>query len=649
MLRKIIPAAILIILLFPSCGVENPPTARMQRLIDELRDLDILESPYLSETIPCQDGPFLPTNSEVLEEMGITKIGLRIKHKLKIGGTTHNALAAPPKSKFRLDINIDNPSYIKFGIGILQPEKRVERQELLSPDRGVTFLVAVESAGRKKTLFQRHVTLLSAFDGPTYSHYRLDLPDTPAKASLILTTEGDSRHQAYWLNPVVYSRDQGTRKVILVSIDTLRADHLGCYGYERPTSPNLDRLAEDSTIFLNTFVSSPWTLPSHVSMLTGLHGLNHQVYHGDDRMDPGIMTLAESLKAAGFGTAALTGGGFVSSSYGFSKGFETYNDGVGDFFREDSAEFLFRLTEGWLERNWDKDFFLFLHTYQTHNPYACPDPFKTMFVEENARWQNIDLMNFLGGYAGVFDPLSQSERENIVALYDGEIRYTDERLIGALVTKLKDLGIYDQTFLIITSDHGEEFFDHGGWMHGHSLYNESLKVPLVMKFPSSSYRSNTVHAMVNLVDVMPTILDYWRLNTSNLPLDGQSLIPVLEGKDGKDRPLQADVAGNVHGSHIPSKFAISRGRKKLILNQKFSAEDLNFFTTPPPVLGALEFYDLVKDPNETRSNPGADTILVRQLAQTISELKRRVVPKQTEKAKMDKTLHEQLRALGYIK
>jgi arylsulfatase A-like enzyme len=468
-----------------------------------------------------------------------------------------------------------------------------------------------------------------------FSWHSLDLPIIKKDVRLSFVTEGGERNLSFWFNPILYKKQEKTINVVLISVDTLRADHLGCYGYERNTSPRIDHLAKDSVTFLNTYASSPWTLPSHVSILTSLHGVNHQVYHNDESMDLSLITLADILRKKQFCCTAFTGGGFVSSDYGFSKGFDAYSNDEGSTFRQDSAEHLFRLASEWLDKQKGKNFFLFLHTYQPHNPYACPSPYKTMFLEEGAKWRYLDLLGHLGGNPGIFKALKEEERQNVIGLYDGEIRYTDEKLIGPLVKKLKDIGLYDQTLIIFTSDHGEEFYDHHGWGHGHSLYDESLKVPLIIKFPESRFNGRRIHDIVSLVDIFPTVLEETGIDFSALDIDGQSLFPMIEGKEKGDRMFLADVASNVLASRIPQRIAMNRGREKLILSKKYSPEDLKYFIYPPPILSLMELYERPQPANH--------------IVQKINEIYKAAQKKKTRKLEMDKELLKQLKALGYIR
>jgi len=450
---------------------------------------------------------------------------------------------------------------------------------------------------------------------------------------------------------VIFRKRRRTRNVILISVDTLRADHLGCYGYGRETSPNIDALAGDSALFSRVYAPSPWTLPSHVSMMTALFGVHHQVYQDTERMDPSIVTLADLLRCRDFLCSAVTGGGFVSAVYGFSKGFDSYYEGEGGVNLQDSARRVSNAAVDWIDRHREKSFLLFIHTYQPHNPYISPHPYNSMFLDEDAKWRHLDLVGHLGGKRAVFKELPDEERRNVIALYDGEVRYTDERLVGPLLQKLRDLGLYDRTLIVFASDHGEEFYEHGGWGHGQSLYDESLRVPLLVKFPGSKYAGRTVDHIVSLVDIMPTILDELGVEGGELGMDGKSLLPLLEGKESGDRRFFADVGDNVLDSHIPGKAAVNEGRKKVIFNKRYSESDMSFFLYPPPraSLDPVELYDLGRDPSETRNAADEHAELARNLVRMITDMYDRAAKRETGKAVIDEKLKEQLRALGYIR
>lgn len=634
------------------CKRERAAEFEVFRLIDHLDRTHVLLSPY--KRFVGSDEEFqgaFPEKSFPLQDLGVDKNPFALKRKLKLGGREMNVIISPPQSHYGFDINLEEGSVLDFGIGVIKESDSGEESQRSSLEKGVNFTVVLEAGGQKRTVFQHYLSPPPAEDRETVSflRQRLDLPRA-RNIRLSLVTEGNAENMAFWYNPVLFQKGKSSISVILISVDTLRADHLGCYGYERATSPNIDVLADDSVLFSNVYASSPWTLPSHVSMLTSLHGVHHQVYQDDERMDPAILTLADLLRQNHFFCTAFTGGGFVSSVYGFSKGFDMYQESGGGVHRQDAAGHLNMLVSEWLDQHSkDKNFFLFLHTYQPHDPYACPEPYKDMFLSGDAKWGHINLMGHLGGKSNLFKPLSERERQNIIDLYDGEIRYTDEALIGPLLVKLKQLGLYDRTLIVFTSDHGEEFYDHKSWGHGHQLYDESLKVPLLVKFPESRFKGTEISNIVSLVDVMPTILEELGIDRQGLSLDGKSLFPAIEGKDREDRSFWADIGDNVLNSHVPRKIATNSGCEKFILNKTYTEEDLAFFEYRPPETGPVELYDLEDDPREERNIADSRVELVNRLIRSTEVLYSQARKRRSLKPEIDEELKERLRALGYIK
>lgn len=648
MYRKWIGCLTLLFFCSIACSKKPEQEHTLYRFIDHLKKENILLSPLIQDQDEMQK--FFFAASRRLEDMGSGENPLGIKRKLKLGGTDRSILFCPPESRLSFEVEPHGNWRLEFGIGMVSEEEAGENKAGSEINKkGTTFIVCLEAEGKRRTVFQKYLPPPPDKESPSFYWHSLDFPDIQDPVNITFITQGDEDNPAFWFDPLLYLPQEKARRVILVSIDTLRADHLGCYGYQRETSPHIDLLASDSVTFLNTYAASPWTLPSHVSLLTSLHGVHHQVYYDDESMDPSIITLADVLRQQNFYCAAFTGGGFVSSIYGFSKGFDSYSDDAGSVFRQDSAEHLFRLVSEWLEYHKEKSFFLFLHTYQPHNPYACPYPYKTMFTEEGAQWRHLDLTGHLGGKPGIFQELTDSERRNVIGLYDGEIRYTDECLIGPLLERLKEIGIYDRTMIVLTSDHGEEFYDHGGWGHGHSLYDESLKVPLVIKFPESLYRGQRVSSIVSLVDVFPTILQEMGVDASSLDIDGRSLFPLIKRKEKGDREFLADIASNVLDSHIPQRIAVNRGKEKLILNKKFTQEDLDFFLAPPPSLDPVEMYDLSQDPQERLNVANRRPELASRIIAKINQVYQEAKKRKTKKLEIDEELRKQLRALGYIR
>ena len=632
------------------------------RLMDRLREDNIRQS-FFSGLDITERERFVPISSFPLTELGIGQNPYGVKRKIDLGVVEIDMLFAPPRSEYSFDLRLPEGSILAFGTGIVR-DKNFETLGSLFPAeaKNVGFLVRIEAGGRKKTIFQRFVSLPPLKEERTleFKMHRLPLPDIKGDVRVTLATAGEGRAFSFWHNPVIYTSGRQNRGIILISVDTLRADHLHAYGYGLPTSPNLDALAADGVVFERVYSSSSWTLPAHVSLLTSLFGANHGVFNADERINSSIVTLAEMLRQNNFFCGAVTGGGFVSSLYGFSRGFDTYKEGDGALNYSTSAAMVANTASEWLEDKADKNFFLFLHTYQTHAPYECPAPFNSMFLDSDARFDKLDLNADLNIKEHIFMPLPDWKRRNAIGLYDGEIRYTDETLVKTLVEKLKALGRYDDCLIILTSDHGEEFYEHGAWLHGPHLYDESVRVPLVIKFPGSRHKGVRVGSIVRSVDIMPTVLEEMGVEAKSLSLDGRSLLPLASGREKEDRTFLAETCWlfleNSGGQAaaggemtLPHTIAMNEGRNKIILNRSLGPKEMNYYKPLPAVEDAAELYDLDRDAGEKNSLVPKQTETANRLAKMVRELYAGGPKKRPSKALLNKDLEEQLRALGYIR
>jgi len=294
--------------------------------------------------------------------------------------------------------------------------------------------------------------------------------------------------------------------VLLITLDTTRADHLGCYGHKPAKTPNLDRLAREGIRFTRVYCPAPLTLPSHSSIMTGLYPVTHGVRNNGHDLPFGIRTLAEILKGRGYSTAAFVSSFSVDSRFGLGRGFDVYDD----TFRSDlpfktqnaerRAEETFASFSRWLENNGRNRFFGWVHYYDPHLPYDPPSPYKEEF----------------GG-----NP------------YDGEIAYMDQ-YVGAVLERLKEKGILERTIIVIAGDHGEGLGDKVETGHGIFLYEETLRVPLILYNPAVFPRSQVIESQVRLVDVAPTILEIIGLKNEAEDMTGESLVAWLRGKSRKD-------------------------------------------------------------------------------------------------------------------
>ena len=298
--------------------------------------------------------------------------------------------------------------------------------------------------------------------------------------------------------------------IILITLDTTRADRLGCYGYRRQTSPNIDKLAEESVLYTRAIAPSSWTLPSHASLFTGKFTSSHGARYdpegpllltdaisGPESWDAyrarGLaqneVTLAEVLKETGYTTAAVVGGPWMKRIFGLNKGFDYYNDSQIGTVNGRLASQVTTSALNWLERRREKKFFLFLNYFDPHGPYSPPEGFALRFLPKGT--------NFTG---------REPTLEEINALYDAEILYMDH-YIGRFLQKLKVENLYNDTLIIVTSDHGELFGEHGKFGHGHYLYQEELHVPLFIKYPAGEVSPKRTDLRAQLTDILPMIYE----------------------------------------------------------------------------------------------------------------------------------------------
>jgi len=278
--------------------------------------------------------------------------------------------------------------------------------------------------------------------------------------------------------------------VVLYVIDTLRADHLGCYGYSRATSPSLDAFAHDAVRFARAYSTSSWTRPATASILTGLHPLRHRAITRANPIVADVPLLSELLHGAGYRSEGFVTNVHVSSRWGFGRGFDSYED-VEEVAHSNRSDAVNREVLDHLGKI-QPPFFLYLHVLDPHSPYDAPPPFADKWREHGTGPVQPHEVASLGV-------------EEVVAAYDQEIAYTDHNF-GELVAELKRRGWYDNSIIVVTADHGEEFLDHGGLVHGHTLFEELVRVPLLLKLPGNRHAGTSASDPVSVMDIAPTIL-----------------------------------------------------------------------------------------------------------------------------------------------
>jgi len=337
--------------------------------------------------------------------------------------------------------------------------------------------------------------------------------------------------------PEIPAGDPVRPDVIVISIDTLRADHLSSYGHDRPTSPFMDGLAEQGSRFEHARSTSPWTLPAHTTMLSGQLPTTHQVTDDHLSLDASVAVLPEIMKQAGYHTAASVATLYVSRKFGFDRGFDFFDDhGITtekiNLSGSVTADKVIGSAVDWMEDvPAGEPVFLFLHFYDVHYHYDPPAPFATMFD----RAPSSDDRRFKNYYAHKKNPLTEEQAAHQVAQYDESIRYVDDQL-RQLAKRMSDAG--RKTRWVITSDHGEEFGERGSWGHAHTLYAEQLRVPLIVSgegLPSGV----VIKDPVGIHDIAPTVAKWV---DGDLPdADGINLAPAMGGASIPDRPFPAET------------------------------------------------------------------------------------------------------------
>lgn len=506
----------------------------------------------------------------------------------------------------------------------------------------IEFALEVENRGRR-----RAVRVIRA---PRTSYSLFQELDLRRGERIVLRFSG--RGIVCFSRPLLYERAQDPRRranVILVAVDTFRADMLGARAGGLPSlTPSLDRFAGDALRLDNALAPTCWTLPSFMSLLTGLNEHRHGVSI-QKPLAAGTPSLVESL-ARNFATFGFHGGMVMKGRWGFSRGFDLYRE-----FKQASPLYpsggrsLFEKALEVLRAGRLPRLFLFLHTYQLHSPYTPPEEFLLRLNPRPAE-RRLDAVSHSQPektYLAVEPAMRNSLRE----LYQAEIAAFDS-YFGEFVAALKREGLYDNSLIIVTSDHGEEFFEHGGWAHAHSLYQELLHVPLLIKFPHGRHGGRRLGQPVGLVDVLPTVLGFLGISCPAGRLDGTDLMPLIRGRrqDG-ERALAATMSRGRYYEHFPLRVAVVQGRYKLIYNEPFTAPGLQAFArfAPPPLPGTYELFDLAADPGETRNLAGSLPKQREKMLPLLFRIRRQIGETTGAKPpRLDDEARKQLEALGYL-
>jgi arylsulfatase A-like enzyme len=448
--------------------------------------------------------------------------------------------------------------------------------------------------------------------------------------------------------PVFYKKTvpEDREYVFIICADTLRADHLPVYGYPRDTAPNTVEFSKDGVVFENAYAQSPWTLPSHMSLFTSLYEYNHGVKK-NGALDPAMPFLVEALSKR-FATRSINGGGWLKGVFGFYRGFDYYKSYGRCGATPQSAKWLFHFAMEDLKFNRRPRNFYFLHSYQMHAPYQPPRKFLEHFNRKPARRRMGTPLQMTA--ANTAPEKIEKTRQIVTDLYDGEIRAFDH-WFGEFIGFLKKKNIYDRAMIIFLSDHGEEFFEHKGWGHSHAVYNEVARVPLIIKFPEGRFKGTRISHEAGLIDVMPTILNYygvdWQSQPGGIDVDGRDLLPVIKGKRLK-RALTTSITSGFFFEGQPFKIGLVENRRKIILTVPRKRALASGLTLSPR---GLEFYDLSGDPAESKNlrlKRMREIERFYPLFKSIAGKGRFFIKQEGNKAVIDQQTRDALKSLGYL-
>jgi choline-sulfatase len=530
----------------------------------------------------------------------------------------------------------------KNGAGktVAVPQQQAQGAFVLWEHGPGTAQLTIDVAGQSSPLVGTSVGT-TAVESTAWRHLRADLPQASAGASLTYMSQDESVLRSL---PRIYSqRDRTPRpSVVWIVLDTVRADYLGCYGHDRPTSPHMDKLASRSLVFERAISPASWTLPAMTSMLTGLYGESHGVLHTEHQLDGSYVSFVEVLAAAGYTTGAVVSGTFTDSMWGFDQGFDEYDDlGMVVDDRDGGQATIEAMEQGahrrvtspevtdralhFLERNQDKRFFLMAHYFDPHQD----------FVEHKGVSERFGPRPAASKAFGNLDP-DRAATARLRGLYEGEIAFTDHHL-GRLLERLQEPPFGGNVVIVITSDHGEEFYERQWLGHGNSLFNELVHVPLLVHVPGVEARR--VKTPVTTLDLAPTLLELCAIG--NEFGQGRSLVELFE-QEAQESPRS--IYSSLFQSIAPESgdispqigFRVDRKNSAAVKDERLSA------------MGELLF-DWEQDPAQERNLGRTQPARARKLLEKYERERPRLVELQGQPGQLEfsEDVLKALHGLGY--
>ncbi|MET0344614.1 MAG: sulfatase [Polyangiales bacterium] len=554
-----------------------------------------------------------------------------LRTELSVKGVQRRALAVRAPGALAYYLEVPKDAKLGFGAGVAGA----------APKGAKARVVITPEGGAAKELWQADLS-------ERWNDALVDLGAYAGKAvRLELKVDGDvGTGRAGFSRPVVLLPKQAlaapekkAKNVVVVLIDTLRARSLKAFNpRSRVKTPVIDQLAKDGAVLDACQAPENWTKPSTASLLTGLYPATHGAKSDGAMLPKGATLLSESLKAAGFKTGSFIANGYVSDKFGFNQGWDHYTNYIREH-KSTEAENVFKEAGDWVEKNKDKRFFAYVHTIDPHVPYDPPEQFLSLYKK--------------GEYSGQVRPrktpeqladakrnppkvtFTPEDKQNLQDLYDGDVSYHDHYM-GLFIERLKKLGLYDDTVFVVTADHGEEFDEHGSWGHGHSVYQELLWIPYVVRLPGVVPAGARLKQATSSMTIFPTVLEAAGVALPST-LEEQSVLGWVRGGPPPVMPV-------AFSDFLDDRRVIRAGRWKLILR------------------GLNEtFFDLESDPTEQKEldrskHPIAARYATLTLGQFLGARDRRSWLKgaqgpgtklERQNADIDPTLREQLKAIGY--
>jgi len=565
------------------------------------------------------------------------------------------------REEYRNTLYVHSPSIVTFEIPVPKNARLHFGAGITEKKSPVKFRLTADGSNE---LYAKTVT-----DPDMWEDADVDLsPYGGRNVKLVFETSAEKQGTvALWANPLLTSKAPKRPNVLIYMIDTLRADHASLYGYARDTTPFLKKLGSTGLVFENCQVQATWTKPSTASLLTSLYSFSHGIVNDYDTIPKGAATMAGQLRAAGYVTAGIVANPFAGRVSGLQRGFDYLDEwAVIQRYRKDAEDrgtdsaAVNKIVFPWLEQHRDEPFFLYVHTTDPHAPYRPPVGFEEKFANpaETAEFNRtykrlVDKREYGGGAvvnrAGCLRNGVNPDRfiHQAIDRYDGEILHNDWSL-EQLVEKLKQLGILDNTLIVVVSDHGEEFWEHGWTAHGQSLYQELAHGVLLMWNQKLIPAARRVAEPVQLIDVMPTVLDLLSLKIPDV-VQGQSLAPFAMGQSFERRgPVMTSRYASPHAKgFVPENgtdtVALLDSNWKLIYRDKAKEVGMN----------KVELYDRRTDPGDSNNVAAQHPAEVGRMTTEIgkwldAEKQIKSFLGRGAQATMDPKTLERLRSLGYI-